>query len=75
MNKEELRKKWKGMCPTTLNEWKEYKTCMPFITSLSIREIDRLMNLTEKKCIKRLEKLDKKYSCGCYAIAIEAIRN
>lgn len=36
--------------------------------------LDELIQQAKEECIKPLEKLDKKYACGCYAIAIKAIR-
>ena len=39
------------------------------------QRIAEVKSEVREECIKPLEKLDKKYACSCYAIAIQAIRN
>ncbi len=42
--------------------------------TFTIMELEDKIKAEREKCIKKLEPLDKEYSCGCYAVAIEAIR-
>ena len=36
--------------------------------------IQGLLQAERERCIKKLEPLDEEYACGCYGIAIKAIR-
>ena len=51
------QKKWQNNAPTTLEEWEDYKIHGAFITSLSTREIDQLINSKIDELIKELSLL------------------
>ncbi len=44
------QKKWQSNAPTTMEEWKDYKVHGAFITKLSTREIDTLINQAKEYC-------------------------